>query len=192
MTDKIALFDLDCTLADFEGQMCRDLERLRSPGEAPITAGNLWGGEKLPHIKARMSLIKSVPGWWYKLPTLQLGFDVLNVAREIGFALGILTKGPSSPDHSLAWSEKRDWILDHLLEYNVKTHITEDKSGQYGRVLVDDFGEYLDAWLAHRPRGLGVMIASEGNKIYRHPQVIRYDGTNLGTVRVRLQEAFDR
>ena len=49
-TPPIALFDLDMTLADYEGRLRTGLARLASPGDPPI--GPIHGN--LPtHIKAR-------------------------------------------------------------------------------------------------------------------------------------------
>jgi len=93
----------------------------------------------------------------------------------VGFNVHILTKGPSS--NPLAWAEKMECVRKHF-DDNVTIHITEDKGVHYGRVLVDDYPAYVNAWLAHRPRGLVIMPAHPYNEKYAHQNVIRYDGTN--------------
>ena len=62
-TQKIALCDLDGTLADFEEAMRRDLHSLQGPTEAAISDDtNLHDLEGAPHIEARMNFIKARPG----------------------------------------------------------------------------------------------------------------------------------
>ncbi len=187
-TGKIALFDMDGTLADYSGEMLRGLQKLASPGEPPPVLA--WDDANSPAwLEARMRLIKSQVGWWRNLPPLVLGFDVLGVARTIGFDVHVLTKGPRTTPS--AWSEKLEWCQIHLGDTTQVT-ITLDKSLTYGRVLVDDYPAYMDAWLRHRPRGVGIMPAASYNAGYAHPQVIRYDGTNLSVVAKAMQTAFYR
>lgn len=51
---KIALFDLDGTLADYDGQLLKDLQHLASPYEpAPV----LYAG--IPYLEARRHVITS-------------------------------------------------------------------------------------------------------------------------------------
>jgi len=69
--ENIGLFDLDGSLADYDGQLLADLEKLRSPIEERIT--HVRPADDLPHIKARMDLIKRQPGWWANLPLLEKG-----------------------------------------------------------------------------------------------------------------------
>ena len=129
---NIALFDMDGTLVDLSGQLAADLAPLAAPEEA---RGGLWDDH--PHVMARMHLIKSQPGWWERLPRLQLGFDVLAVAEALDFDIHVLTKGPI--DHTDAWKEKVLWCRREL-DDAAKIHVTEDKSVVYGKVLVDEIG----------------------------------------------------
>jgi hypothetical protein len=86
------------------------------------------------------------------------------------------------------WSGKKRWI-DKNLGQDVDITVTRDKGLVYGKILVDDYPKYIEKWLAHRHRGLVIMHAGVLNKGYSHPQVIRYDGTNLQQVRVALEKA---
>ena len=88
----IALFDLDDTLVDYQGQLLRDLQSIASPGEPPIESIHLYAGD-IPYLEARRHVITSQVGWWRKLPRLQLGWDILEVAREIGYSIAVLKKG---------------------------------------------------------------------------------------------------
>jgi hypothetical protein len=81
------------------------------------------------------------------------------------------------------------WIDKHLGQ-GVDITITRDKGLVYGKVLVDDWPEYINRWLEWRPRGLVIMPANEANKGYFHPQVIRYDGKNLGVVKEAMEKAL--
>ena len=187
---KVALFDLDGTLADYNGQLLKDLKKIASPQEPPIDNikdiySNIGG-----YIEARRHMITSQVGWWLNLKKFQLGFDILKLCKDIGFDNVVLTKGPSSKYS--AWSEKVEWCNKNIKEYIKGVTITNDKGLVYGWILVDDFPEYIKAWLKHRPRGLVIMPAHPYNEDYKHPNVIRYDGTNLEEVKSRLYTQFNR
>jgi hypothetical protein len=183
---KIALFDMDGTLADYDGQLLRDLNKIASPYETQI----LDVHAAVPHIEARRHVITSQSGWWLKLPRFQLGWDVLNVCKHLGFSNVILTKGPSSKFH--AWSEKLEWCTKELGKEIDGVTITHDKGLVYGAVLTDDFPAYIEAWLKFRPRGTVIMPAHPFNLGFTHPNVVRYDGTNLDEVVARLTEQKNR
>ena len=180
---RILLLDLDGTVADYEGALCAELERMRSPAEP---AHDFWAETWPDHIRARAAAIKNRPGFWRELPAQTLGLDVYAAARTLDFEIHVLTKGPAKA--SIAWTEKLEWVRAHL-DDDVKVTITEDKGLVYGRVLVDDHPGYIERWLAWRPRGTVIMPASSGNAGFRHPQVLRYDGANMAEMRAALEEA---
>lgn len=184
ITDRVALVDLDGTVADYDGAMQARMASLKSPGEPDFIG---WD-DVPPHIKARRDLVKHNPGFWRTLPRLQHGFDVVGELRRIGFEIHVLTKGPALATR--AWTEKVEWCQEHLPDAMVT--VTQDKSLVFGRVLVDDFPPYFERWLQVRPRGLVVSVAHPWNAHVDHPNVVRYDGTNLETVAERLRAAFDR
>lgn len=174
-SEDIALFDIDGTLGDYERAIRIDLAIISSPKDEPyIEFGNnpIW-------IENRIRLIRNQPGWWERLEKLKAGFDILQVAQELEFTIQILTKGPrSSPN---AWTEKANWSRKYIPDALVT--ITDDKQGVYGKVLVDDYPGYVEPWLQHRPRGLVIMPAHSYNERFQHPNLVRYDGTNLEQVR---------
>ena len=176
--ENIALFDLDGTLCDYEGGLLRALEVLRAPEEEQFR-GSIRDGAPL-HMINRSNLIRSSEEWWAGLPKFPLGWDVLRVAKGLDYRIMILTQGPRR--NPAAWSGKKKWIDKHLGE-DVDITITRDKGLVYGRVLVDDFPDYIEKWLEHRKNGLVIMPANDSNKGYEHEQVIRYDGSNLEEVR---------
>ncbi len=106
------------------------------------------------------------------------------------YSISVLSKGPKT-NHT-SWSEKLQWSNKHLAKYIDGVTICHDKSLIYGAVLVDDFPAYIKPWLDHRPRGLVIMPAHNYNSDFVHPQVVRYDGTNIEEVRQRLSERFEK
>lgn len=185
--DRIALYDLDGTLADYDTAMRAQMDRLRAPEEPEVYARYITGTEP-PHLKARRVLIQNVPGFWRSLKPLEVGFDIVQAAGRIGFKPHVLTKGPgSSPG---AWGEKLQWVQEFVP--NADLTISQDKSLVYGRVLVDDYPPYFLSWLAVRPRGLVICVAQPWNKDIRHPNLLRYDGSNKDAMTAALQHAFDR
>jgi 5'-nucleotidase len=173
--DCVAHFDLDGSLANFNAALVRDLNLLRSPQETEITDENLWTLEKQSYIAERMRLIKAQPDWWFNLEPMQEGLAVLRLCEKHGFDIAVLTKGPGHEKHSLAWSEKLRWVRKHV--GNTGVTITLEKSRVYGKILYDDFPEYMESWLSRRPRGLGIMPVNNGNANFSHPNVVMYHGT---------------
>ena len=191
--DKIALFDMDGTLFDLHGAMLKELQKMRSPGEPEIL--DPW--DRSPWLEERRKAIKRVPGFWRDLPRFELGWDILEMAKGIGFSIQILTKGPSNTP--IAWMEKLECVRRHLGEVSV--HISDNtdepeasKAQHYGRVLVDDYPPYVEAWLNRRPRGLAILPAHDYNADFKHPQAVRYSSIREDVPKVReaLQKAFDR
>jgi len=180
--EDIALFDLDGTLCDYDKGLLGKLEELRAP-EEPQYLGNIRDHPQ--HLKNRSDIIRSSESWWENLPRFQLGWDILEVAKNLGYRIVILTQGPKRNPN--AWSGKKKWI-DRNLGEGVDVIITRDKSLTYGKVLVDDYPEYTERWLQWRKNGLVIMPANKGNVDYKNPQVIRYDGSNLEQVRKAMEE----
>lgn len=180
-SNKVALFDLDGTLADYDAALLRDLTSMQGPDEKSLP-NNLF--ERQPHLEARRHIITSQVGWWLRLEKFKLGWDILNEVRILGFRVVVLTKGPTKKFS--AWSEKVEWCNRHLPEDIEGVTITHNKGLVYGKVLVDDYPDYIIKWLEYRPRGLVIMPAHEYNKNFSHPNVIRYDGTNLAEIVEKL------
>lgn len=181
--EQVALFDMDGTLADYDAAMLADLEKLRSEHEPPLTFERL---HDLPGPwEARRKLIVQRPGWWRALPVLDVGFSLFVTAYRCGFTPHILTKGPRHCPN--AWKEKVEWCFEQLLldevkdrepitRENLDIHVVSDKGLVYGKMLVDDYPPYIEAWLKHRPRGLVLMPAHPYNANFHHLNVIRCGG----------------
>lgn len=184
---NIGLFDLDGSLADYNKAMLAGLHALKTPEEPEFQ----WPRQRedIPHVKARIDLIMKQPDWWLNLEQIPMGFQILELARSIGFEIHVLTQGPRTKP--LAWKEKVEWCQRHL-GADIDIHITRNKGMVYGKFLYDDYPEYMLKWLEHRPRGLGIMPANFENKEFKHPQVVKWDGTNLDEVSDRLRSAYQR
>ena len=181
LDENIGLFDLDDTLVDYSGAIGRDLASIAGPNDPPYSP---WG-ENAQFIRGRIIFIRNQPGWWRSLEVLQAGFDVLKVARELEFTIHILTKGPIFATPS--WTEKVEWVMRHVPDAGVT--VTQEKRLVYGKFLVDDYPGYISEWLAHRPRGLVIMPVYEYNRGFSHPNLVKYDGSNLAEVRRVLEIA---
>jgi 5'-nucleotidase len=183
--DNTFLVDLDGSIADFDKRMKERLELLRGPGE-PDYGDNY---DDVPsYIKARRDLIKRQPGFWRGLDRLDRGFEVVDYARSIGFRLNTLTKCPKK--NPMAWTEKVEWCIENIPDALIT--LTEDKTNVYGKVLLDDYPPYFLPWLKVRPRGLVIAVAQPWNLGVTHPNLIRYDGTNLDQVKEALDRAYRR
>ena len=183
--DNYFLADLDGSTADFDKRMKERLELLRGPGE-PDYGDNY--DDVPPYIKARRDLIKRQPGFWRGLDRLERGFHVVDYARSIGFKINTLTKCPRK--NPMAWTEKAEWCIENIPDALIT--LTEEKTITYGKVLLDDYPPYFLPWLKVRPRGLVIAVAQPWNLGVTHPNLIRYDGTNLDQVKEALDRAYRR
>jgi 5'-nucleotidase len=183
--EPVALFDLDGTLADFDGAMQKGMSELAGPGEAPWEAGR--EDDEPSYLTARRRLLKQRPGFWRGLKEFPDGFALLDMAVVVGYRIMILSRGPSA--NSAAWAEKLDWVQRHVISSGrapgCEITLTMDKSLTYGRVLVDDWPEYILSWLRWRERGLVIMPSRPWNKTFAHPQVIPYLHSEASENRVR-------
>lgn len=187
MKRPVALIDLDNTLAEYDAAMRAHLLPLQSPTDPPLP-DHLHDGT--PYLDARMTLIKCKPGFWSGLKPIPMGFVVLDVIREEGFRLSILTRGPKTKP--LAWAEKVEWAAKHVPDAKV-TVTTDEKSQCYGRLLFDDFPPYIEPWLEHRPRGLVLMLDRLWNRDFSHERVIRITpDIDLYQLRMKLREVANR
>ena len=187
MVEATALFDMDGTVADYDRVMVERMTELKAPEEAPLA----WkhSDDEPPHLKARRRAVSRDPGFWRNLPEYEPGMVIWRLAGELGFQRKMLTQAPTSSP--VAWTAKVEWVLEHL-GLDVPITITRSKGDVFGRILVDDYPPYINAWLAHRHRGLVIMPAHPWNAGFEHPNVIRWDGTNLDEIRAAMIKARDR
>ena len=115
------------------------------------------------------------PGFWQTLPKNVLGFQLLDLLRDVGFQLHILSKGPR--DAPQVWADKVSWCRANVPE--VPVTITDDKSLVYGNILVDDWHPYVLHWQRRWPDSLGILPAHHWNAgIELGIRCVRFDGTN--------------
>lgn len=180
---KVALIDLDGTVADFEKALRDKLAELASPHDfKELGSIDEWtiGNEPYPDwLGARISLIKKQDGFWENLPPIPTGMGVYNLLGRMGYQRMVLTQGPRSTE--TAWTEKKRWCSQYLPTAGVT--ITQDKSLFYGKVLFDDYPPYIRGWLKYRPRGKVLMLEATHNKGFQHPNLFsikRYEGPSDG------------
>lgn len=174
-SDRIALFDLDCSLADFEASMNEKLRLIMSPAEADMDFSEYRYPNGPDWWKARKDLIKRQPGFWMDLPVIPFGMELYDLLGQLNYSRMILTKGPTS--NSAAWTEKVIWCSRQVPTAGVT--ITDDKGLVYGKILYDDFPPYILRWLEWRPRGKVLMLDNAHNQDFEHPNVKRCFRTPL-------------
>jgi hypothetical protein len=183
----VALFDLDGTLADHNGELGRRLALMRAPEEPESCYAELGNDVPPEHLRERIRAIRNNPGFWINLPKLSAGFEILEEAHKLGFQIEVLSKGPRHA--AIAWMEKLQWCDKHLAGFPHQVTITMDKGLVYGKVLVDDYPDYALRWLRWRKRGTVILPNQPWNRGFEHPQVYRYDGDRAGMAEV-LARAF--
>lgn len=188
MSDKIALFDLDGTLAGYDITLKHDLNMLCQQHEKQ----SVIDYRDMPdYMIKRKELITNQVGWWRNLPKIKSGFEILKWCHDIGFNIMVCTKAPWSADN--AWTEKVQWVKKNMSQFIDKSvTITTDKGLIYGRVLVDDYPPFAMAWLKHRKRGLVIMPKTRSCEGFSHKNVVIYDGKNKEEVKDRLLKAYER
>ena len=182
--EPICLFDLDGTMADFDGAMRAGLASIASPDEQQT----YWveQDDEPAHVTARRRMIKRQPGFWRNLGRLAPGFQIFQEAIRLQFRNAVITKAPRN--NFPAWSEKVEWCHNHLvpIDPHLQVNLVEDKGLMYGKVLVDDWPKYVLRWLEWRARGLVIMPAQVWNEGFSHPNVIRVCNDRT------LAQAFER
>jgi FMN phosphatase YigB (HAD superfamily) len=173
----ICLFDLDGTLADFDAAMKRDMSALAAPGEPESPPER---EDEPTHLALRRRMVKRQPGFWRNLAPINLGISLFREAVRMGYRTAVITKAPRT--NFPAWSEKVEWSHAHLLKIDpeLQVNLVEDKGLVYGKALVDDWPPYVEAWLAHRPRGLVILPDRPWNQGLVHPRVFRMYSTVAG------------
>ena len=181
LSAPVALLDLDSSLVDYEGRLRERLLETVSPMEAEWFhqhADNLWSSPPA-WLKARTRFIKHEPGFWLGLSVIPFGMELYRLLGEQGYKRIILTKGPRK--NPAAWAEKVRWCEQHVPDAGIT--ITHSKDLVYGRILYDDWPEYILSWLEWRPRGKVLMLDADYNRHLQHPNVLRCSRAPMHTQR---------
>ena len=142
---------------DLGGTLCDCDARLRD-GLAQLDGAHDPAGDESPevaaaHQESRRRLVMAAPGFWRDLPPLAVGFELLELVRELGFSVHVVTKGPH--DVPAAWADKVRWCRRHLP--GVPVVVTDSKTLVFGHVLIDDWPPYVADWQRQWPEALAVV-----------------------------------
>jgi len=178
MKEPIILFDLDGTMVDYDNAIKRDYYFYKNPNDPHYSHEN----KKISHLRKLIDLIRCKNGWWLKLTKNKLGFDIYNIAIEIGYKPTILSKAPRNCPN--AYTEKYLWVKENIGDIDVI--ISPNKTIVDGLVLVDDYPKFVDPWLNEHPDGIAILPKNENNDGYSHQRAIIYDGSNITEVKCML------
>ena len=183
MMRKIAYFDLDGSLANFDLVMYTQL--LKKFGDRAKQLDHVYDSEDKPaDITAEIRRVKGIKNWWLNLPRIEAGFVIVNLCKEMGYEIHIASRGPSH--YPQAWAEKLMWCQKQPELKDSPVHIVSEKSILMGDILYDDNAKYMNQWLAGNPSGVGIMLAKPENSTYKNQKVVRYNGANLKEVKELL------
>src|ERR1700744_1458176 len=129
LEQPIALIDLDGSVANMAKALVSALNSMRSPNEVELTEATIDNPPK--GLDTRRDYIKQRPGFWQNLEEIPEGMEVVQMMRNAGFVLNILSKGPRKAAN--AWTEKLLWVQDRIPDADVS--IVHVKGRHYGRVL---------------------------------------------------------
>lgn len=149
------LVDMDGTLCHYDSQLVRDQLSLMTDKEKLLVPKltSAFDIEQLdPVYEERSRLIKRQPGWWRNLRVIRSSMDIVEMAHKMGFEIHILTKGPKTT--TSAWTEKVDWVRDHMRHIDPLVHVVSDKRYFKGDVLFDDWPSYVSNWIIENPEGI--------------------------------------
>ena len=173
MNKKTILFDLDDTLAAYSESLMEKLLKLQKPNDPPIASLNYLKAH--PIHRQRMEIIKEDIEFWFFLPRLKLGFDILDIAVNNNYFVNIATKGPNH--YPAAWSGKFEWCQKELSHIKYDVTITTNKNYVHGDILVDDTPDVAIEWLSYHPNGKIIMPEQVHNKHFTHEKVLKYTGS---------------
>lgn len=179
----LILFDMDCSLFDYQHAMVTSLnEMAENDSELIKNDQNLWGIDNNPLYKERQDIIKARKGWWTNLPPIQLGFDVFNHCKSLGYKIEILTKGPRKFPN--AWAEKLECCQMHFGP-KINVNVVTSKKYFFGNILYDDLPSYLSDWLKQNVNSFAIMPIYPSNIKYFHNRLHRLDN-NLDEIKKEL------
>lgn len=185
MSDKIALFDMDGSLADLSAAMTTKLMEMASPLELSSNMDpRQFITKSPPWLRARKHAIKRVPGFWEHLEPIQFGLDLYQMFGELGYRRIVLTRGPRR--NSQAWAEKVRWCERYVPDAEIT--VTLEKGLYHGTVLYDDYPPYIESWLKWHAKGRVIMLDGPINQKFQHPQVLRVTREPLSSQRDAILE----
>ena len=179
---------MDCSLFDYQHAMTTALNAMAENESELITnEENLWHLDGNPVMKARQEEIKARKNWWRDLPPIQLGFDIYNHCKQLGYKIEILTKGPRKFPN--AWSEKLECCQIHFGP-KINVNVVSSKKYFFGNILYDDFPSYQSDWLKQNDSSWGIMPIYPSNRKYFHNRLVRLDD-NVDEVKEKLSKFIE-
>lgn len=171
---KLALIDLDGTLADYDGAMTAGLTSLMSTEELIVDRRGIgFDRDTVPaYMQERERMVRSMPGFYRNLKPIPLGFFVITVLKDLGYVFHVATKAPRH-NTAIASKEKIEWCEEYLP--GVPITISGDKSLLKGNILFDDWPGYTEPWLQMNPNGLVIMPSCPWNKDHKLDRTFKVD-----------------
>jgi hypothetical protein len=182
MKQLVALFDMDDTLCDTTSQKIREVEKYL-PNEKNFSV-NYCSPECTLQIRNLLRHTMSQPGWWQNLPKLNDGFELYDLMRSEGINIEIVTKMPET--YPLALWEKLSWCKKNTPDAD-NINLTLKKRRYPGDLLIDDWPDYVTAWLDYNKEGRAILPLRKWNKDYKSPRAIHYNGENIEQVKSLIQ-----
>jgi 5'-nucleotidase len=169
---KLALIDLDGTMADYDGAITRGLLSLSAGAEleTPLQGMGFTREQNPLWLQERERLVRSMPGFYRDLKPLLSGFYVVGVLQRAGYALHVATKAPRH-NTAIASKEKIEWCEEYLP--NIPVTISGDKSILRGDILFDDWPGYIGPWLEANPNSIVLMPDRQWNANYQADRCYR-------------------
>lgn len=189
MTRKIALVDLDGTLADYDEAMAKGLISLSAGVEfpTPLKGVGFTREQNPPWLQERERMVRSMPGFYRNLAEIPMGMYLFRNLLQEHFECHIATKCPSH-NSAIAAMEKIQWCEEHLSYDMPKITICGDKSLLFGDLLFDDWPGYIAPWLKRHQDGIVLMLDQPWNASYEHERVIRVNNKSPFTFSNAIDE----
>lgn len=167
MNSRIALFDMDGTLSDYDHAMLKH-QRAISPDPANVEV--IRDTAPSHELKLREYIWKQ-PGFWEEQKILSSGNQVFNLMLSLGFIPKIVTKAPYLNDN--AWVEKVRWARKYYHNVDILI-LSGSRRNVYGKVLVDDNLDNVDEWLDAWEDGKALIPTRTPTYNYKHPRAMHY------------------
>jgi len=184
----VALIDLGDTLADCTPALQARLAEMA--GSEERRAGDMPAA-LAAQVDRRRSAILATPGFWRDLSPRPQGMALLEMLRDAGFAVHVVTKGPYAAPQ--VWADKVAWCRAHVPDLPVV--VCDDKSRVHGHVLVDDWLPYVERWQRQWSDGLAIIPAQPWNADTPPAfadRCVRFDGSGDDQAAVVLRRLRER
>jgi 5'-nucleotidase len=171
---KILLIDMDQVLVDMVPAWLRLYETISGDKVDFNEIYNYDFSRSVKYPKLLNSIIEN-PGFFRSLPPLPGAVDALKqVLKDDRYETIIVTQPPRKSDYAI--KEKREWILDHIHDFDLENFIFAHKKYLIrGDLLFDDKPSHLKEWKMYNPSGKTAIMRYKYNQnekadISLHPE----------------------